>query len=96
MNIIELESFGHVVPQLCNWVELFQCAGLEMVVRVVEWGCIFEVDVDGVVVGQVVESKEREESCIGASTPDEVHSTEVVAEHRVEMNEWLVGYDIEM
>jgi len=23
-----------------------------MVVRVVEWGCIFEIDVDGVVVGQ--------------------------------------------
>ena len=42
------------MPQLCNWVELFQCAGLEMVVWVVKWGCIFEMDVDGVVVGQVV------------------------------------------
>jgi len=28
--------------------------GLEMVVQVVQWGCIFEMDVDGVVVGQVV------------------------------------------
>ena len=37
--------------QLCNWVKLLQWAGLEMVVRVVEWGCIFEMDVDGVVVG---------------------------------------------
>ena len=49
-----------------------------------------------VVVGQVVEAKEWEESCIGASTPDEVHSTEVAAEHKIEMNEWLVGHDIEM
>ena len=47
-------------------------------------------------VGQVVEAKEQEESCIGASTPDEVHSTEVGAEHRIEMNGWLVGHDIEM
>jgi len=43
------------VPQFCNWVELFQCVGLEMVVWVVEWVCIFEMDADGVMVGQVVE-----------------------------------------
>ena len=43
------------MPQPCNWVELFQCAGLEMEVRVVEWGCIFEMDVDGVVVGEAFE-----------------------------------------
>lgn len=49
-----------------------------------------------VVVGQVVKQEEWEESCIGASTPDEAHCTEVAAEHRVEMNEWLVGHDIEM
>ena len=49
-----------------------------------------------VVVGQVVEVEEREESCIEASTPDEMHSTEVAAEHRIEMNGWLVGHDIEM
>lgn len=67
-----------------------------MVVQVVEWECIFEMDVDGVVVGQVVEAEEWEESCIGASTPDEMHSTEAVAEHRIEMNGWLVGHDIEM
>jgi len=34
-----------------------------------------------------VEAKERKESCIGASTPDEVHSTEAVVEHKTEMNE---------
>ena len=47
-------------------------------------------------VEQVVEAKEWEESCTRASTPDEMHSTEVVAEHRIEMNEWLVGHDTEM
>ena len=49
-----------------------------------------------VVVGQVLEAKEREESCIGASTHDELQSTEVAAEHRIEMNGWLVWHDIEM
>ena len=44
------------------------------------------MDVDGVVVGRVVEAEEQEEGCIGASTPDEMHSTEVAAKHRVEMN----------
>lgn len=39
-----------------------------------------------VVVEQVVEAKDREESCIWASTADEMHSTEVVADHRSEMN----------
>ncbi len=67
-----------------------------MVVQIVEWECIFEMDVDGVVVGQVVEAEEREERCIGASTLDEMHSTEVATEHRVEMNGWLVGHDIDM
>jgi len=44
----------------------------------------------------VVEAEEQEESCIGASTPDEMHSIEVVAEHWIEMNGCLVGHDIEM
>ena len=44
----------------------------------------------------MVEEEEWEESCIGAATPDEMHSTEVAAEHRIEMNGWLVGHDIEM
>ena len=48
-----------------------------------------------VVVEQVVEAKEREESCIRASTPDEVHSTEVVAECENETSEQLVEYAIE-
>ena len=81
--------------QHCNWVELLQCAGLEMVVWVFEWVCIFEMDVDGVVAGQVVKAKEREESCTGASTLDEVHSTEAVAEHKSETNEHLDKHGIE-
>ena len=42
---------------------------------------------DGVVVGQVVEAKEQEESYTRASTPDEVHYTEAMVEHRCEMDE---------
>lgn len=49
-----------------------------------------------VLVEQVVEAKEQEECCIRASTPNEVHSTEVVAKHKSEMNEQLGEYDIEM
>ena len=49
-----------------------------------------------VVLEQVVEAKEQEESCTGASTPDEMHSTKVAVEHMVEMNGWLVGHDMEM
>ena len=39
-------------------------------------------------VERVVETKEQEHSCIGASTPDEVHSTEVVAECENETSEY--------
>ena len=47
-------------------------------------------------VEQMVDVKEQEESCTRASTPNEMHFTEVVAEHRIEMHEQLVGHDIEM
>ena len=49
-----------------------------------------------VAVEQAVEENEREECCIGASTPDEVHSTEAVAEHKCEMNEQLVGHNMDL
>jgi len=100
----------------------------------VQWGCIFEMDVDRVVVGQVVshsilaeptyylclgsveqafgvalveqeamvtveqvvEEKEQEKCCTVASTADEVHSTEALAERRGEMDEQLVGHNMEM
>lgn len=38
-----------------------------------------------VVIGQVVEVIKLEHYCIGASTPRAMYSTEVVAEHMVEM-----------
>jgi len=64
---------------------------LEMV-RVDEWRCEIEMVVDE----KVVEENERDESCTGASTPDEVHSTEAVAEHKSEMNEQLVGHNMDL
>ena len=45
---------------------------------------------------QVVEAEWREESCVGASTPVEVHSTDVVARHASEMNEQWVEHGIEV
>ena len=50
------------------------------------WAVLEEQEVM-VVVEPVVEAKWWEESCIGASTPVEVHSTEVVAGHVSETNE---------
>ena len=47
-------------------------------------------------VGQLVDAKEWEESCIGASTPDEVHSTKVVAKCENKTSEQLVEYGIEV
>ena len=44
----------------------------------------------------VVEEKWQEERCIEASTPVEVHSTEVVAGHVSETNEEYVEYGMEM
>ena len=48
-----------------------------------------------VVVEQVVEEKEWEESCTGPSTLDEVHSTEIVSENKSEINEQLDKPSIE-
>jgi len=45
---------------------------------------------------QEVEENEWDESGIGASTPDKVHSTEAVAEHKGEMNEQLVGHNMDL
>ena len=49
-----------------------------------------------VVAEPVVVAEWREESCIGVSTPVEVHSTEVVAGTMSEMNEQWVEYRIEV
>ena len=46
--------FGSVVQQHCKWVEILHGVGLEMVIQVVEWGWIYEMDVvEGVVVVEV-------------------------------------------
>ena len=81
--------FPHYTP-----IEPFYCSGLDLAgqasgVALVEQELM-------VVVGQAVEAKEREESFIGASTPDEMHSIEAKVEHRIEMNGWLVGHGMEM
>lgn len=82
-------------------------------VRVDEWRCEFEMEMDGIVVGwafgaalveeeamvvdeQEVEENEWDESGTGASTPDKVHSTEAVAKHKGEMNEQLVGHNMDL
>ena len=61
------------------------CSGLGLVGQ--EFGLALVEQETMVVVEQVVEAKEREESYIGASTHDEMHSTEVATEHKIEMNE---------
>jgi len=45
--------------QHCNWVELLQCVGLEMVAHVVEWEWIFEMDLVMILV--VVEMNGRDD-----------------------------------
>ena len=74
--------------------ELVYCSGSDLAGQ--SFGVALVEQKVTIAVGQVVEAKEREESCIGASTPDEVQCTEAVAEQRIEMNGWLVGLDIEM
>lgn len=82
-----------MVPH-CILVEPIFCLGSGLVEQ--EFGVALVEQEAMVVVEQVVEAKEQEESFTGASTPNEMHSTEVVVEYRSGMNEWLVGYDIEM
>ena len=50
-------------------------------------GVVLEEQEVMVVVEQVVEVEWQEESCIGASTPAEVNSTQAEAGHVSEMNE---------
>ena len=61
--------FGSVVPQHFKWAKLLQCMGLETVVHVFEWECIFEIYVVGVVVG--VEMNGRYNMELGMEDIDE-------------------------
>jgi len=60
-HLAEEEMFGSVVPQFCKLAELLQCVGLEMVVQVVEWEWIFEMDMVGVVVVVEVDGRDNME-----------------------------------
>ena len=53
--------FGRVIPQHCKWAKLLPCVGFEMVVQVIEWEWIFEMDVVGVVVVVEVDGKDNME-----------------------------------
>jgi len=86
-------GFGNVVPRYML-AENVRFSGLGSAGQ--EFGVAFVEHEEMVVVEQVVEAKEWEEICTGASTPKEMHSSKVVAENRVEMNGWLVGHDMEM
>ena len=59
-------------------------------------GVVLEEQEVMVVVEPVAEAKWRQECCIGASTPVEVHSTKAVARHESETNEEEVEYGMEM
>ena len=59
-------------------------------------GVVLEEQEVMVVAELVVEAEWREESCIKARTPIEVHSTEAVARHVSETNEKWVEYGIEV
>ena len=52
---------GSVVPHHCKWAEILHGVGLEMVVQVVEWGWIYDIDVvEAVVVVEVDDSNSME------------------------------------
>jgi len=78
--------FGSFVPQHCKWVELLQCVGLEMVVQVVEWECIFEMDVDGVVVVVVVEVNGKNNMEFGMEDIEENTNDIVDGSHKLLAN----------
>ena len=77
-----------------TFVDPVYCSGLDLAGQAFEFALV-EKKVT-IVVGQVMEVEEQEESCIWASTPDDMHSTEVATENRIEMNGWLVGHAIQM
>ena len=87
--------FGSVVPQHYKWSELLQCVGLEMVVQVVEWECIFEMDVDGVVV--VVEVNRKDNMEFGMEYIEENTEDIVVGSHKFLANLVVkIGFGVEM
>ena len=87
--------FGSVVPQHCKWVELLQCVGLEMVVQVVEWEWIFEMDVVGVVV--VVDMNGRDNMELGMEDIEENTKDIMDVSHKFLANLVSnIGFGVEM
>jgi len=87
--------FGSFVPQHCKWVELLQCVGMEMVVQVVEWEWIFEMDVVGV--GVVVDMNGRDNMELGMEDIEENTEDIVDGSHMFLANLVAkIGFGVEM
>ena len=54
--------FGSVVPQHCKWAEILHNVRLEMVVQIVEWGWIYDMDVVEAVIVVEVDGRDSMES----------------------------------
>ena len=76
--------FGSVVPQHCKWAELLPSVGLEMVVHVVEWEWIYEMNV--VEVAVVVEEHGRDNMDLGMEDIEENIKDIVDFSHQVLSN----------
>ena len=80
--------FGSAVPQYCKWAEILHGVGLEMVVRVVEWWWIYEMDVIEVVV--VLEVDGRDNMELGMEDVENFPN-KVLATHVAK-----IGFEVEM
>ena len=56
---------GSFIPQHYKWADLLPCVGLEIVVKVVEWERIFEMELVGVVVVVYVDGRDNMELGMG-------------------------------
>ena len=87
--------FGSVVPWHCKLVDLPQCVNLKMVVQVVEWEWIFEMDVVGVVV--MVEVNGRNNMELGMEDIEENIEDIVDGSHKFLANLVAnIGFGLEM
>ena len=83
------DMFGSIVPQHCRWDEILHCVGLEMVVQVVEWGWIYEMDV----VEVVVEVDGRDSMELGVDYIEKNIKDIMDFSHKVLAN---IGFGVEM
>ena len=87
--------FGSVVPQYCKWAKLLHCVGSEMVVLVVEWEWIYDMDVVEFVV--VVEVDGRDSMELGMEDIEENIEDIVDFSHKV-LTKLVskIGFGVEM